>query len=246
MDNRPGWFAMKHGVSRHPLLRGNPERIAIWVWLVDNAAFKDVPHDINGKTITVRRGQVAISQRRLAEETGVGRQVIRTFLERLRTERMINPDVTHGKTVVTLCNYEKYQAAINAPNPAPNPAVTHDQPTNKQINNIPVGKAAPSEAEIVVFEGVKATLWKVARSYLSRFSEKDPGSIIGKWIKTAGGSATKVLEAIEMAEKSQTEDPIPYITKILSGQTSSFSKQRSGPIPTYLQVHEKSIRESCQ
>lgn len=103
-----GWFAMKHGVSRHPLMKGNPERMAIWVWLVDNAVYQDVEHDFKGKMVKIKRGQVAVSQRRLAEKVGVGRQVVRTFLNRLTTERMINPDPTHGKSIITLCNYEKY------------------------------------------------------------------------------------------------------------------------------------------
>ena len=216
-----GWFAMKHGVSRHPLLKGKPERVAIWVWLVDNAVWKDTPHDVNGKTITIKRGQVAVSQRRLAEEVGVGRQVVRTFLDRLTTERMINPDPTHGKTIVTLCNYEKYQAALKADNPAPNPALTHDQPIKEQDNNIPVGTADKSASSGVVdLSSPEAAVWAIGKAYLGKHGISNPGALIGKFLKS--GSAVDVLAAISSAERAKTQDPVPYITEAIKPKKVRF------------------------
>ena len=219
-----GWFAMKHGVSRHPLMAGRPERIAIWVWLVDNAAWCDVDHDICGKTVRIKRGQVAVSQRRLADEVGVGRQVVRTFLDRLIAEQMVNPDVTHGRTVVTLCNYDKYQSVIKQPNPPPNPRLTHDQPIKEQNNNIPVGdddKSSPNSATEI--STVTGALWSIGKDYLSKHGVKNGGGIIGKWRSQAGSDA-KVLEAIEVAQKSGTQDPVPYISKIISNGNKGNGK----------------------
>ncbi len=131
-----GWFSVKRGITSHPLFVGHPERLAIWIWLLDNVVWQDTRHDINGVMVVIPRGSVAASERRIAEDVGVGRQVVRTFLARLQDERMINPDLTHGRRIISLCNWEKYQSAQNTPNPPPNPALTHDQPikeTSKQV-----------------------------------------------------------------------------------------------------------------
>lgn len=122
-----GWFSVKHGITRHPLFKGRPERLAIWLWLIDNAAYQATEHDINGQTVTVPRGAVAVSERRIAEDVGVGYQVVRTFISRLKSEHMINATVTHGKNIISLCNYEKYQTATGQPNAAPNAPLTQDQ-----------------------------------------------------------------------------------------------------------------------
>lgn len=216
-----GWFAMKHGVSRHPLLRGNPARIAIWVWLVDNAVWKDTPHDIAGKSVTVKRGQVAVSQRRLADETGVGRQAVRTFLGRLQSERMVNPDVTHGKTVLTLCNYEKYQSALKDDNPPPNPAVTHDQPIKEQDNNIPVGavdKSTPFDLKKIIFGQGISLLVDGGKS------ETQARPIIGKWISLHGEEA--VAAAIGRAQRDGAIDPVSYIQGCFRFQAKKAEPQQ--------------------
>ena len=69
-----GWFAVKHGITSHPIFRGQLARLAIWIWLLDNACWEDTPHDINGKTVVIPRGAVCASERRIAQEVGVGYQ----------------------------------------------------------------------------------------------------------------------------------------------------------------------------
>lgn len=104
-----GFFLITRGISKHHLFKCKPDRLAVWMWLLDNVAFKDTTQDAKGKTIAVPRGSVCASLRHIAYETGVGLQVVRTALKRFETEQMVNTKVTHGKTVISLCNYEKHQ-----------------------------------------------------------------------------------------------------------------------------------------
>lgn len=134
-----GWFAVKRGITTHEVFVGRPDRLLIWMWLLDNAAWKDTKHDVNGKVIVVPRGCVSASERRIARETGLGYQVIRTFLSQLKTERMINAEVVQGRNLIRLCNWDVYQLTdkpANAPpNAPPNAGLTHDQRTKEQGNN---------------------------------------------------------------------------------------------------------------
>lgn len=129
-----GWYAVRRGITKHPIFHKKPERLAVWMWLLDNACWKDTQHDIKGKTITVKRGQVCASERHISEECGVGYQVVRTLFKRLQDEHMINAEVTHGKNVITLCNYEKYQNVENNDNALTNAPVTQEQRTKEQDN----------------------------------------------------------------------------------------------------------------
>jgi hypothetical protein len=145
-----GWFAVARGITAHHLFRGNPERLAVWLWLLDNAAWKDTTHDVSGRTIQVPRGSVCASTRHIAEAVGVGHQVVRTALKRFQTEHMINTAATHGKTLITLRNYCKYQDHGSGTNTAPNTALTqqqHSANTQKEQGNKETREAKASQAK---------------------------------------------------------------------------------------------------
>lgn len=131
-----GWFSVKRGITQHHLFRGDAERLMVWLWLLDNAAWKDTRHDVQGATVTVPRGSVCVSLRHISGETGVGLQRVRTAIKRFTDENMIDTQLTHGKSLITLCNFEKYQT----PNSPSNTAPTQDQHSantqKKQGNNI--------------------------------------------------------------------------------------------------------------
>lgn len=206
-----GWFAVKRGITKHPIFREQPVRLAIWIWLIDNAAWEDTPHDINGKIVTIPRGSVCVSERRLADAIGVGRQVVRTFFDLLEANHMVNPDVTHGRTILALCNYEKYQASPSRANPANNPRLTQGQPTKGQVYNS-VSKdtgaeAAPDDPKAVMFTSGKAILMKAGMSKASA------GSMMGKWVRDHGDVA--VMAAIGQAMREGAVDPVPYIQRCL-------------------------------
>lgn len=105
-----GWFAISRSIFDHPIFKGHPERIGAWVWLVGNAAWKDTRQDANGKTVTVKRGQILTSYRQMSSATGVSIKALRILISRLRQEHAIGTDTGTGRLLITICNYEKYQA----------------------------------------------------------------------------------------------------------------------------------------
>jgi hypothetical protein len=122
-----GWFAVKRGITSHALFKGKPERLAVWLWLLDNAVWKDTTHDVKGHTVNVPRGSVCVSERHISEACGVGYQVVRTAIKRFKTEHMINAQPTHGKSMISLCNYEKYQDPKGEANAEVNATLTQRQ-----------------------------------------------------------------------------------------------------------------------
>lgn len=122
-----GWFALTRDFHDHPAITGCAGRVSIWAFLVGRAAWKDTRIDVHGTTVPVPRGSICISTRELAERTFTTHQVVRTALERFKRHGLIRTDVTQGRTIITLCNYDKYQQGGDAPNTPPNTAATQQQ-----------------------------------------------------------------------------------------------------------------------
>jgi hypothetical protein len=231
-----GWFAMKRGITSHPLFKGRPDRLAVWVWLMDNAAWKETVQDVNGRTVKVPRGSVCTSERRIAEEVGVGYQVVRTFLDRLKTDRMINAEVVNGRSLITLCNWDKYQSALKPSAPAANAGATQEQRTKETreqgytlepIGSNDAGASQPREVNVI-----SSAVWTTGKQYLGSRGVANAGAMIGRWLKDHPPLA--LLAAIEAAQKSGTQDPIPYITEALKGVPHGKSSKSSDRLAAFI------------
>lgn len=195
--------------------------MAIWIWLLDHAVWKDTEHDVRGRIITVPRGSVCVSTRRLAEELGVGHQVVRTFLEQLRVNHMINTDVTHGRTIISFCNWEKYQTPPNNANTAPNTPLTHSQHTKEQVNNsVTYVTGETADPERVMWESGKAFLVS------SGVSKSQAGSLLGKWRKDNGAEA--VISALGKAQREGAIEPVAFIEGCLKHSRQKAAKPQPG------------------
>lgn len=224
---RGNWFAIKRGAINHPIFAKQPERWFVWTWMLETAAWKDIPQDANGKTIIVKRGQLLTSYRQISNATGVSIQIIRTLFKRFRTESVINTATNTGRLLITICNYEKYQAPQKTANTPINTRATHDQHTKEQVNNIPVGTSDKSSSEMPdEFETITAMTWRYGKRLLMQCgsSEKHAGSMIGKWLKTT--KDVDLLKAIQAAQKIETQDPIPYIQQFIQKPKSEREEQQ--------------------
>lgn len=106
-----GWFAMNRAIFTHPIFEGRPDRIAAWAWIIATAAWQDTRQDASGKTVTVNRGQLLTSYRQMSKATGVSVKSLRNLIERLQGEDAIGTDTGTGRLLITVRNYDKYQAA---------------------------------------------------------------------------------------------------------------------------------------
>ena len=84
----------------------------------------------------IKRGQCVVGSVKLAEETGLSRQQVRTALDKLKSTGEITTESTNKFTIVTIDNYSLYQACDDAEQPTNQPTdnqqITNKQPTNNQ------------------------------------------------------------------------------------------------------------------
>lgn len=112
-----GTFNVARSVWDHPAFRASEfsEREA-FIWLISEAAWKPRRHRAGGRIVDIERGQLCHSVRFMASAWGWTPARVFRFLTKMREENMIekrNSSET-APTIITLCNYDKYQGERNS------------------------------------------------------------------------------------------------------------------------------------
>jgi len=133
-----------------------------WIWLLEHTAWKDCQRrDAQGALIEVKRGQFHTSIRTLASEWQWSRGRVERFLNDLKTSHMVSHETGHGGLMITVCNYDKYQANEPSAGPSAEPseepsagqAQGHTRRSNKNIKENKKGVLASRP------DGVSEALW---------------------------------------------------------------------------------------
>ena len=107
----------------------------IWAWMCDTAVWKDTRIRFNGQLIELKRGQLATSVRFISSGFQIGERVTRRFLQNLEKDGMIDTRATHWGTIITICNYNKYQLNEKAGDTPTDTRPTHDRHTTDTNKN---------------------------------------------------------------------------------------------------------------
>jgi hypothetical protein len=88
--------------------------------------------------MTIERGQIVTSVAKIAQETRLSTQTVRTCINRLKSTNEITSEATSKYTLITISKYDTYQDgeddANKVTNEVDNNRVTNEQqPTNKQL-----------------------------------------------------------------------------------------------------------------
>ena len=89
-------------------------RMSAWIWILTHVNYKDGSFMKNGLLIHVKRGQMFSSFVHLAAVWGWDRKTVRRFLGTLETEKMITVTGHQKGHLITVLNYNKYQASTDS------------------------------------------------------------------------------------------------------------------------------------
>lgn len=166
-----GFIVMQREALDHPLLKDG-ERFRAWFWMLARAAWKPTPFDIGGKVITLQRGQLCGSVRQFADAWGMSKSAVDRFLSRLETETMIKTETGHGRSVITICNYAKYQDV---------------EKDDRDSSGTPTGTAAGQQRDIKE-QGNQGTIEEEAKASPSKARGKTK-FVRPDWVPSAEWSA---------------------------------------------------------
>ena len=114
-DGHGGWLKLYRDLADHRIWHAEPFSLGqAWVDLLMMANYRD-GRVLRGKRwVTVSRGQVLTSGRWLADHWNRDRKTVTAWLRVLEADQMIALETVqnrdHGCTLITILNYEKFQA----------------------------------------------------------------------------------------------------------------------------------------
>lgn len=221
-----GWVCSFRKIWESPLFEGNALRVGVWQWMVQMAVWKPTPFRVGGQVIQLERGQFCASQAQICEKTGMTRKQLRNFLEELEAQNAV---VTKralggakGRTIITICNYDKYQDVAGVEGQEGGQRRAKEGPTKEQDNKYPNGTGKPVDPVKIMFDSGIELLTGAGKSV------GNARSILGKWRKAHGTSA--VIEALGKAQREGAIDPVSFIEgtfkyKAKSGGASSINEK---------------------
>lgn len=128
-----GWVKSYRSKWTNAVFR-NLLEAAIWGWICESAAWEDKQVRFNGVLFNLKRGQLVTARSFISNGFGIGEQVTRTFLENLEKAGMVNLQTNQRATIITICNYDKFQSFENADNQPTNQELTNSQPAANHNN----------------------------------------------------------------------------------------------------------------
>ena len=128
MNTSYGWIKLYRCVLEDPLWQSSTnEQKIILVTLLLMANHAEGKWEWNGRPYYCRPGQMITSAQSIAKKAGpdISRKNVRTTLKRLEKMGFLTIQSTKVNTLVTICNWEHYQAKPE----------TANQPVNHQVIN---------------------------------------------------------------------------------------------------------------
>lgn len=105
-----GWFKAYRDITKHWLSQ-DMEKLGRWYDLLANVNYEEGKILIGGQVVRLRRGQWAGSLSYLSERWGCSKSTASKFLDILEADEMIERKVERKITIVTICNWDKYQGS---------------------------------------------------------------------------------------------------------------------------------------
>jgi hypothetical protein len=123
-----GWIKL-HRQAKDWQWYKKPFMFHVFFHLVMSANHED--QDWQG--INVKRGQLITGRRLLSKDTGISEKSIRTILDRLSVTKEIIVKSANKYSIITICNYDKYQPSETEYRPATGQQPASNRPAEVEI-----------------------------------------------------------------------------------------------------------------
>lgn len=226
-----------------------------WEWYKDSNTFHLFAHLLfsanykktKWRGIEIERGQLLTGRDQLSANTGISTQSIRTSLERLKSTNEITIKSTSKFSIITICNYDKYQddeKPINQQsNQQSNQQLTSNQPATNHIQESKEGKELKEGKKKDTTSSLQASFDVFYTAY-PKHKAKDSAIKAWKKLNPEASLLQTILRAIEVAKdtdswKKDNGTYIPLPATWLNGkrwedevQTHTTTVQETQLLPT--------------
>lgn len=136
-----GWIALYRAIMEHWIWNTSSQRLKRWLFILFCVTWQEKVVGFGDKEISLKRGQMVTSVRRLMGLWGTNSTTVKSTLDAFEEHGMIELQREPNMTIITVVNYDKYQKTFSEINPDefPPPLVQgwgQGWVQNKQYNNI--------------------------------------------------------------------------------------------------------------
>lgn len=205
-----GFFLVYRKLFDHEIGQ-NPIIVALWVKLISMASYEDKEVFWDKSTIQIKRGEIITSIDKLSKWLRVTRSTTKRHLIALQTIRQIDIKTTNKYTVISIRNYDKYQAREQQIEQQTNIKLLNKSPQLNNINNIK--KLTNIEREE-----------KTPLSYLLDIPKTDLDEFVTKF-KCSQGMVIEKAEALVDYVKSHNKKYVDYKSLLNNALRKDFGKR---------------------
>lgn len=137
-----GYLMLQRRFFSHALWEESREfsRAEAFLDLLQLAAYAHTKKIVKGVLVSLAPGQLCASQRYMADRWGWSTKKVRHFFALLEADQIIEPQKNREGTIITLCNYEKYNSSDPEKEPQKPHRGTTEEPPRNQIKEREEGK----------------------------------------------------------------------------------------------------------
>ena len=106
-----GFICISRGITAH-WIWSNPVLFQRWIWMILTANYDNREVAFCGHRVSLQRGQLAVNLSYLSKLWHISSQAVSKFLVKLEVEGMVSRSVDDKVTVITICNYDRYQLKL--------------------------------------------------------------------------------------------------------------------------------------
>lgn len=132
MSEHNGYIALHRKLLDNPVVCKDADHLAVWIWLLLKASWRESDVLFNGKRITLHPGELPpISRRTIAKDLGISDSKVQRILKLFESEHQIEQRTTHRSRLIVIVSWGKYQVS----EPLNEPRVNHYRTTGEPLVN---------------------------------------------------------------------------------------------------------------
>lgn len=118
-----GWIKLHRSTLDKAFMK-DPNKLALWVWLLLKANHKEREEVFGGQIIKCKPGQFTTGRKQISDETGISESTVDRILKLFKNEQQIEQQTSNKNRLITIKNWDIYQQSKN-----------DEQQNEQQVNN---------------------------------------------------------------------------------------------------------------
>lgn len=116
-----GYLKIHRKLKNNPIVMKDADHLAVWMWLLIEAAWKEHPRMFGGNKIVLKPGQLITGRKQIATELSISESKVQRILNLFESDHQIEQQTTRYGRLISIVRWNEYQC--------------DEQPTEQQVDN---------------------------------------------------------------------------------------------------------------